>query len=101
MPGKVIKVSAEVYRHLTALKRGREGYDACLRRQFGLPSRKGYPQSVRSYFVIDSPDMLIIRRSKSEARGDAIMLAVKKGKKFSRKHYPEKEKIIEVREVAS
>ena len=95
--GKVIKLSRELTSHLDTLRTEREGYDSLLRRHFGLPTRKGYDQSLKTYYVIDTPDALIIRRKLSEARGDAILLAVKRGQKFA--HKEKKDAVVSVREL--
>lgn len=97
--GKVIKLSRELYGHLTSLKGKGEGYDAFLRKHFGLPAKNGHEQPLRSYFVIDTPTDLLVRRTLAEAKGEAILLAVKRGQKFRTDHYPKKDKVVCVREL--
>lgn len=95
--GRVVKLSRDLYAHLTELKQKGEGYDGLLRRQFGLPSKKGHEQPLREYYVIDTPDDLIIKRKLPEARGEAILLAVKRGQRLSDKK--RRESVIKVREM--
>ncbi len=98
MSGHAIKVSTPVRDHISKLRQEGEGYDACLRRQFGLPSRKGKPQDLAEYYAIAGEDLLLFRR-KSEATGESILRAVRKGKKFRADHYTKREKVVKVREV--
>lgn len=96
--GKAIKVSSDVMRHLTDLKaETKEPYDAVLRRHFGLPAKNGHPQPLRSYFVIDSPKDLIVTRDLREAKGQQILLAVRRGER--RTDHQKKDEIIQVREL--
>ncbi len=95
--GRVIKLSREVFAHLAALKGEREGFDGCLRRHLGLPSRTGHEQPLRTYFIIDTPDDLIVHRKLSEARGEAILLAVRRGQRLSDKK--RKDAVVTVREL--
>ncbi len=95
--GKAIKVSRELYAHLTELKARGEGYDGLLRRHFGIPSRNGHEQPLRTYFIIDTADDLIVRRTLAEARGDAIILAVKRGQRMTDRK--RKESVVKVREL--
>ncbi len=95
--GKVVKISRELYAHLGELRLKGEGYDGMLRRYFGIPSRTGHPQPLRTYYVIDSPKDLLVRRTVAEAKGDAILLAVKRGQKIN--HKEKKDAVIVVREL--
>jgi hypothetical protein len=97
--GTVVRISRELVAHLGELKQPGEGYDALLRRQFGLPSRNGHEQKLRNYFVIDTADDLIVKRTIAEARGEAIILAVKRGQRLIDKK--RKESVLKVREVAT
>lgn len=99
--GKPVKLSLELTSFLDPFRIGKESYDAILRRYFGLPSRTGHLQPLQTYYVVDTPNDLIIRRTKAEAKGETILLAVKRGQKFSSVHYPKKDKVIVVREVPS
>lgn len=94
---KVIKLSAPLVAHLNGLREGKESYDSCLRRHFGLPSRTGHPQELREYYVIDSPKQLSIHRSQAEAKGEAILIAVRAGQKRTDKQ--RKEPVLTVRET--
>ncbi len=95
--GKVIKLSRSLTRYLDSIRTDRESYDSILRRQFGLPSRTGHEQPLRTYYVIDTPDDLVIKRRLSEARGEAILLAVRRGQKLTDKK--KKESVLTVREL--
>jgi hypothetical protein len=95
--GKVIKLSRELAKYLDGLRTERESYDSALRRQFGLPSRTGYEQMLKHYFVIDSPVQLSIHRTEAEAKGEAILLAVRSGQKRTDKK--RKEAVLTVREL--
>ncbi len=96
--GRVIRLSKELDEHLAGLMRKKEGYDSLLRRYFGLPRRKDRtPQPLRTYFIVDSESSLIARKKISEARGDVILLAVRRGQRLSDKQ--KKDAVITVREV--
>ncbi len=95
--GKVIKLSRELSKFLDGLRSGTESYDSALRRHFGLPSRTGHPQPLRKYYVIDSPKNLSVFRTQAEAKGEAILLAVKRGQRFS--HKEKKDEVLSVREM--
>lgn len=95
--GKPIKVSRTVYEYLTKLKEPKEGYDALLRRHFGLESRKGHPQPLATYYIIDTPEDLVVKRTLAEAKGEAILLAVKRGQKLTDKK--RKDAVRTVREL--
>lgn len=98
---KPIKVSDEVLRVLSRLRGHSESYDACLRRHFGLASRKGEPQSLLKYYIVDAGEgeAPIARRTLAEARGEAILLSVKRGGKRTDNY--KKVPVLTVREVPS
>ena len=98
--GKPVKLSDELTDHLTSLKQETsESYDACLRRQLGLPTRKGKPQHLEHFWVIPEADPPICRKTQADAKGEAILLSVKRGMKASDKQRPAA--VIKVREVPS
>lgn len=88
-PGKVIRVSPEVWRVLSREKEGRETVDKLIRRLIGLAPKKR--KTIRTYFIL--PESRIICETAAEARGIAIVRHAKSGKKIPI------EKPIEVREV--
>ncbi len=84
--GKVVKLSHEVIAWINPrkLRKGEanvESYDAALRRFFGIPTLKGESQSLRKYYVIENEGEPLIFRTRAEARGVAIVRAVRKGSK--------------------
>jgi len=104
--GKVVRLSEEVQGYLDSLlqtkvsrsgREFREGYDSLLRRHFGLKAKNGHPQPLRCYYIIDTPTQLIVRRTLAEARGEEILLAVKRGQKLN--HKQRKDGIVTVREL--
>ena len=95
--GKPVKLSLELAAHLDPLRVGRESYDSIIRRYFGLPSRTGHEQPLRNYYIIDTPKQLIVSRTLAEAKGEVILLAVKRGQKLS--HKQKIESVIHVREL--
>ncbi len=80
--GKVIRVSEDVEKFLRKAKKGnpKEPFDSVLRRLFGLrPSAPGKDFSpLETYWL--APEALTVRRTKAEARGEAIKFAVRKGR---------------------
>ena len=56
-----------------------ESIDYVARRLFGIPTRKGVKQSLKTYFVLTKPELMIFR-GKAEARGGAIVQAVRQGR---------------------
>jgi hypothetical protein len=80
--GSVIKITDFLRDRLSALRsHDKESYDAVIRRHFGLPSWKGHEQPLKHYYVIDTQNDLKVFRTKAEAYGEAILLAVKRGQK--------------------
>lgn len=77
--GKPIRLSNKVLETLDKKKKGRESYDAILRRVLGLPTRKGLEQSLRTFWLL--PSKLIVRSSRAEAKGEAVLQSVQQGKK--------------------
>lgn len=80
MPGKAVKLSQAVVTYLRKKGEETESYDSILRREFGLPSRKGEDQSLCVYYLVPGgkPEL---SESLAEARGAAILLAARKGLK--------------------
>jgi hypothetical protein len=79
--GKIIRLSRELELFINRKRKGKEGYDATLRRLFGLPTIKGKPQPLFVAYVIQNNGKPVISMSKAEARGEAILLATKRGHK--------------------
>ena len=77
--GRPVRISNEVLGALDKKKRFKESYDAILRIILGLPTRKGKPQPLRSFWVL--PTSLIAKLSKAEAKGEAVLQSVRNGKK--------------------
>jgi hypothetical protein len=80
--GSPVKLSHEVITYLNKKKRRDSGtpaesYDSVLRRLFGLPTTKGEEQALETFFVIPAEEPLIFR-DKAEARGAAVLRAVRK-----------------------
>lgn len=92
--GRVIKLSKEVANFLSRkrLDKKKESFDSVLRRHFGLPSRKGEPQALRTYFILDTEEQPLAFREAPEARGFAIIHALRKKRKKA-------DRVIEVREI--
>ena len=89
---KAVKLTADVIGRLDRKRRKGESYDSMLRRQFGFPSRKGEPQPLQEFFVLPNDGQPLIFLSEAEARGAAITLAVRKGKRKT-------EAVVTAREV--
>lgn len=77
--GKVVRLSRLILAYVESRKRGRESLDGTLRRVFGLPDRKGSEQPLRTYFILDNGGRPLVRYSEEEARGEAVIQAVKRG----------------------
>jgi len=90
--GKAVRISKDVKTYLEKRQRGTESYDATLRRLFGLPDRKGNAQPLRTLWIVPNGTAPIARLTQAEARGDAIVLAAKRGIKKA-------EQVIQVQEV--
>jgi hypothetical protein len=82
---KPVKLSGAVIGFLNN-RRGNKGgrkesYDSVLRRYFGLPTQRGKPQRLKTYFVLDNDGSPLIFTRKADAAGEAVILAVRrKGK---------------------
>ena len=76
-------MSNEVLGILTKKLRKAESYDNLLRRMLGIPSRKDEPQHLEVFWVL--PSTLLARKSLAEARGEAVLEAVRKGKRKTEK----------------
>jgi hypothetical protein len=79
-----VKLSKEVLgwiskRKLRKGEKNVESFDAFLRRFFGLPSRKGEPQELKKYYVLPNEGEPLIFLNKAEARGAAVIRAVRRG----------------------
>jgi hypothetical protein len=80
--GVVIRVSREVEVFLRAKQRKVETYDALLRRFFGLPTKKGKEQPLRTFYVIpDESHAPLCFTSAAVAKGEAVRQAVRAGTK--------------------
>jgi len=90
-PGKVVRVSPKVWEYLKTKRKPKETIDSLIRRLIGFPNKKGEPNSVNTYFIL--PETKIVCDSVEEARGKAILFAIKNGKKKPT------EKPVRVREV--
>ncbi len=95
--GTVVKLSPEVIAYINPKRRYKKGtksesYDSALRRFFGLPTVRGEAQSLRNYFIIDNGGEPLAFADKAEARGTAVIRAVRKGHKKA-------EAVIAVREM--
>jgi len=77
--GKPVRLSYLVLETLDKKRRGKEGFDAVLRRLLGLPNRRGTAQILRSFWLL--PQKLIVRKSRAEAKGEAVLASVRSGKK--------------------
>lgn len=88
--GRIIRVSQEVYAYLERKKQGTISWDSLFRKIFGLPNRKGLKQPLTEFYFVPSTGRAF--QKLSEARGAAIVDAVRKG---SRKP----DKPIRMREV--
>ncbi len=80
---KVIKLSPEVISFLNQRKARmtNPSYDAALRYYFGLPTRKGEPQTLVTYYVLPNEGEPLVFTTKAEARGAAVLRAVRRGLK--------------------
>lgn len=79
--GKAVRISLDVKNYLEKRQRGSESYDSILRRLFGLPTRKGEAQPLRILYVVPNGEAPITKSTLAEARGQAILLAAKRGAK--------------------
>lgn len=76
--GRVIRLSPEVELFLRKHRKKSESFDATLRRRFGLPTRKGEPQELGIFFVLENSGRPLIFTEEPEARGFAVELAIRK-----------------------
>ena len=90
--GKPIRISDDVTNFLNRKRRKNESYDSLLRRVFGLPDKSGNAQELKVYWVIDNSGDPQAYVEESIARGDAVRLAIRAGKKKT-------ERVFEVREI--
>lgn len=84
--GRAVKLSKEVIAWLEKNQRRIndkriESYDEILRRLFGLPTRRGERQPTLTYFVLPNEGEPLIFQDKAEARGAAVIRAVRRGLK--------------------
>lgn len=82
--GRVLKVSQESYTYLRKKKKKGEGFDATIRRIFGLKDKKGNPQPLKKYWLLERPEPTIFA-TQSEARGEAMIRAAMDGKRKAEK----------------
>lgn len=79
--GRVIRVSIEVYSMLEKKKKDFKSWDSLMRCAFGLPGRrKDKARKLEEFFAVFG-SMKIFEKL-SEARGEAIKLAVRYGEEF-------------------
>lgn len=81
--GKPVRLSNEVLGVLTKKLRTRESYDSLLRRILGMSTRNGKTQTLETFWVLSNT--LTVRRSLAEARGEAVLQAVRTGKRKAEK----------------
>ena len=91
-PGKVIRVDPTIWNHIQDKRKPRESISALLRRCLGLPSKKGDKTEGEVFYIL--PESKVVCRTLAEAKGEAILQAIKAGKKKPT------EKPIEVRVVS-
>lgn len=91
-PGRVVRIDPDVQKLVDSLKKPNESVVACIRRLIGLAPKKGGSKP-REFFIL--PDSGLVAPTLEEARGLAVMTAVKtkKGKKQIEK--PIKVRVIE------
>ena len=90
--GKVVRISPSVRTFLNNKRLKKESYDACLRRLHGLPSRKGRPQPLPIFYVLENEGQPAVFLDEAEAKGFAIRLAVRRQRKKT-------ERVIPVQEI--
>lgn len=90
-PGKVIRVDAVAWAILEKKKRDGETISALIRRILGVTPRKGGGRVSRTFFLLPKAGVLLDCATIEEARGRAVLYAVRKK--------TEPERPIEVREV--
>ena len=78
-PGKVLRVDTATWKYLQENKRPKERNATAVRRLIGLPPKKKEYEVPQQLYVL--PESRIVCSSLAEARGEAIIRAVKKGKK--------------------
>ena len=78
--GKVVKLSQFLVSYLKRRGAKGESLDSILRRQFGLPDRKGTAQPLALYYVVPGQPPQV-SDDLADARGKAIVAATKKGLK--------------------
>lgn len=78
-PGKVIRVDPIIWKYLNQQRKPKETVSALIRRLLYLPTKKGEAQPQRLFYIL--PESKIVCESIEEARGQAILKAVKSGKK--------------------
>ena len=78
IPGKVIKISQELYRSIRGRSDEKKSMDSLLRFKLGLPSRKGDVQKFRKFWILRNPTVKVFDKLK-DARGEAVLRAVRGG----------------------
>lgn len=91
--GKVVRLSKEVEVHIRKRQHAGESFDATLRRMFGIRGRKGQKNDLRVYYILPNGTAPKVSTNLAEARGEAIILATKKGLKKA-------EAVLTVQEIA-
>lgn len=82
--GRVIRVSADTESELRTRRKAGESWDALFRRLLGIPTRKGTEQPRKTFWLLERANLIF--RTEKEARGMALVLAVRSGKQ--RVHEP-------------
>lgn len=77
--GKVVRLGASVYARLVVKKKDGESWDSLMRRLLGLATKKGIEQPKKTYWLL--PNAKLIFDTEKDARGMAVLLAVKAGRK--------------------
>jgi hypothetical protein len=91
-PGKVLRVDPLIWKFLSDRRKPKETNSALVRRLMGLPPRKGDATEAKTWFIL--PESKVACHTIEEARGAAIVIAVRTGKKKP------SERPVEVREIA-
>ena len=76
--GKVVRLGYDVHEAMRRRKTKGESWDAFFRRLMGLPTRKGEAQDKKTYWLLESVKRVFL--TEKEARGHAILEAVKDGR---------------------
>lgn len=89
---RIIRISRDVDVFLNRARKHKGTYDAILRKLLGLDPKKGQAEPLKHYWVIPNGNDPVIYNTEAQAKGGAIVLAVKQ-------HRKEAHPVIKVREV--